>query len=252
MDPSDRFSVFDFVASSGPIALSVLAILILCSVATCLIIACKVISLRRIRSANHRFIATFQKARTLEDLKNDTTSLRANYTESMCANDPIGKLFDALIAGVDFDSKKILADDGTSVADGVSIARMERVLKSSIQHQMDLHESNLHLLATIGNTAPFVGLFGTVVGIVSSFRAIGLQEAANIAVVAPGISEALIATAAGLAAAIPAAVFYNIFTHTLRRLEVELEIFSSELINFIETSGCRERRSDMRRLNDNL
>jgi len=77
-------------------------------------------------------------------------------------------------------------------------------------------------------------LFGTVWGIMNSFRAIGLQESANIAVVAPGVAEALIATAAGLAAAIPAVVAYNFFVNRLRRLEVQLEIFSAELMTLIE------------------
>jgi biopolymer transport protein TolQ len=89
-------------------------------------------------------------------------------------------------------------------------------------------------LATTGNTTPFIGLFGTVWGIMNAFRGIGLRGSASLAVVAPGISEALIATAAGLAAAIPAVVAYNHFTQKISLLESELQNFSADFLNLIE------------------
>jgi biopolymer transport protein TolQ len=92
----------------------------------------------------------------------------------------------------------------------------------------------LTFLATTGNTAPFIGLFGTVWGIMNSFHSIGLRGGANLAVVAPGISEALIATAAGLAAAIPAVMAYNYFSNQVRVLESEMSNFSSDFLNIIE------------------
>ncbi|MCK4485839.1 MAG: MotA/TolQ/ExbB proton channel family protein, partial [Desulfobacterales bacterium] len=92
----------------------------------------------------------------------------------------------------------------------------------------------LSFLATTGNTTPFIGLFGTVWGIMNAFRGIGLRGSASLAVVAPGISEALIATAAGLAAAIPAVVAYNYFTNKVRVLESEMHIFSADFLNLIE------------------
>ncbi|MBU2482437.1 MAG: MotA/TolQ/ExbB proton channel family protein, partial [Proteobacteria bacterium] len=89
-------------------------------------------------------------------------------------------------------------------------------------------------LATAGNTAPFIGLFGTVWGIMDTFQGIGLSGSASLAVVAPGISEALVATAAGLAVAIPAVIAYNYFTDRIRTLDSELQSFSSDLLNIME------------------
>ncbi len=89
-------------------------------------------------------------------------------------------------------------------------------------------------LATTGNTAPFIGLFGTVWGIMSSFHGIGLKGSASLATVAPGISEALVATAAGLAAAIPAVIAFNHFMQKIRILESEFHNFSADFLNIIE------------------
>ncbi len=89
-------------------------------------------------------------------------------------------------------------------------------------------------LATTGSTTPFIGLFGTVWGIMDAFRGIGMRGSATLAVVAPGISEALIATAAGLAAAIPAVVAYNYYINRIKVLSAEMENFSAELLNIIK------------------
>jgi biopolymer transport protein TolQ len=89
-------------------------------------------------------------------------------------------------------------------------------------------------LATTGNTAPFIGLFGTVWGIMNSFHGIGLRGSATLAVVAPGISEALIATAAGLAAAIPSVIAFNYFMQKIKIIETELQSFSADFLNIIE------------------
>jgi biopolymer transport protein TolQ len=103
-------------------------------------------------------------------------------------------------------------------------------------------ERALGFLATTGNTAPFIGLFGTVWGIMDSFRGIGLKGAANLAVVAPGISEALIATAAGLAAAIPAVVAFNHFNQRISALRAEMDIFKSDFMIMIERQLFKEDR----------
>ncbi len=94
-------------------------------------------------------------------------------------------------------------------------------------------------LATTGNTTPFIGLFGTVWGIMDSFHSIGLKGSANLAVVAPGISEALIATAAGLAVAIPAVIAFNFFMQKVRIIESELQSFSADFLNIIERDLMR-------------
>jgi biopolymer transport protein TolQ len=98
-------------------------------------------------------------------------------------------------------------------------------------------------LATTGNTTPFIGLFGTVWGIMDSFHGIGLKGSANLAVVAPGISEALIATAAGLAVAIPAVIAFNFFMQRVRIIESELQSFSADFLNIIERDLMRQEGS---------
>ena len=111
---------------------------------------------------------------------------------------------------------------------------LERSLRKASIDQSNRLERAVSFLATTGNTAPFIGLFGTVWGIMQSFRGIGLKGSANLAVVAPGISEALIATAAGLAAAIPAVVAFNYFTHKITALSAEMDIFTSDFLSTVE------------------
>lgn len=111
---------------------------------------------------------------------------------------------------------------------------LKRALDRTINTEITRLMQMVPFLATTGNSTPFIGLFGTVWGIMNSFHGIGLRGSASLAVVAPGISEALIATAAGLAAAIPAVIAYNHFMHKIRVLESDLQSFSSDLLNIIE------------------
>ncbi len=116
---------------------------------------------------------------------------------------------------------------------------VKRSLKKTAIAQNNRMEQALSFLATTGNTAPFIGLFGTVWGIMESFRGIGLKGSASLAVVAPGISEALIATAAGLAAAIPAVVAFNYFNHKIGELRSEMDSFSSDFLSLVERQVMR-------------
>ncbi len=111
---------------------------------------------------------------------------------------------------------------------------IERSLKGAISYEIAKFEKNLPFLATTGSTAPFIGLFGTVIGIMNSFMGIGRIRSASLAVVAPGIAEALIATAFGLFAAIPAVIAYNYFINKLKIFNTEMEGFSLEFLNLIE------------------
>ena len=120
---------------------------------------------------------------------------------------------------------------------------VKRALRRAINTEMTRMTQMVPFLATTGNTTPFIGLFGTVWGIMNSFHGIGLKGSANLAVVAPGISEALVATAAGLAAAIPAVIAFNYFTNKIRTVESELISFSADFLNIIERDILRiERR----------
>jgi len=120
---------------------------------------------------------------------------------------------------------------------------LKRSLRRSINTETTKMSQMVPFLATTGNTAPFIGLFGTVWGIMNSFHSIGIRGSANLAVVAPGISEALVATAAGLAAAIPAVIAFNYFLQKISTIESELQSFASDLLNIIERDIIRSERS---------
>lgn len=111
---------------------------------------------------------------------------------------------------------------------------LEKVANHIVQNQMTQQETYLPFLATTGNLTPFIGLLGTVLGIIGAFREIGIQGSASIAAVAPGVAEALVATAAGLFAAIPAVIAYNFFLTRIRRMVFRVEAFTIEFLNSIE------------------
>jgi len=115
-----------------------------------------------------------------------------------------------------------------------SLDNVQRALNRASSTEMTKLESALGFLATTGSASPFIGLFGTVWGIMETFKAIGARGSATLAVVAPGISEALIATAAGLAAAIPAVIFYNYFLNKSRTMVQEMDNFADEFLNIVE------------------
>lgn len=113
---------------------------------------------------------------------------------------------------------------------------LEKVAQYVIQNQINQQESYLPFLATTGNLTPFIGLLGTVLGIINAFGEIGTQGSASIAAVAPGVSEALVATAAGLFAAIPAVMAYNFFLSRIRKMSFRVEAFTIEFLNTLEES----------------
>jgi len=122
---------------------------------------------------------------------------------------------------------------------------VKRALRRATNTEMTRMTQMVPFLATTGNTAPFIGLFGTVWGIMNSFSGIGQRGSASLAVVAPGISEALVATAAGLAAAIPAVIAFNYFMNRIRIVETEMQSFSADFLNIIERDILRiERRRE--------
>jgi biopolymer transport protein TolQ len=120
------------------------------------------------------------------------------------------------------------------------LANVERSLKKTAVDQNSRFERALSFLATTGNTAPFIGLFGTVWGIMESFRGIGMKGSASLAVVAPGISEALIATAAGLAAAIPAVIAFNYFNNKVMVFRTEMDTFASDFLSLVGRQFVRK------------
>jgi len=140
--------------------------------------------------------------------------------------------------------RKIQSNPSTRSGDMIMQSLMdnvERTLKKTAIDQNNRLERALSFLATTGNTTPFIGLFGTVWGIMESFRGIGLKGSASLAVVAPGISEALIATAAGLVAAIPAVVAFNHFNHKVVVLRSEMDTFASDFIGLVDRQFIRKQ-----------
>jgi len=223
---SSQSSLFGLIVSAGPIAKGVLAILFFGSVLSWGVILYKYAVLRRAESENRRFLSQFAKATDLAELERTAIRLREG---------PLCALF--------LEGFKRLSSEAPVEADHreSQIKGLERLLRGGTQDEIVHQERYLPFLATVGGVSPFVGLFGTVWGIIDAFAEIGRSGSANIAAVAPGVAEALITTAAGLATAIPAVVAYNFFMGKLRKMETQMEVFSAELINFVEDRQLKVR-----------
>ncbi len=183
--------------------------------------------LRKIKLTNEIFLSYFWKSSSLENLYDDLDKFRDSTLARVfkSAYLEMKKLADSRPTEIKNDPTKSSLNN---------IDNLERVIRKSIENELSHMESKLTILATTGSTGPFVGLFGTVWGIMSSFHKIGATGNASLAVVAPGISEALVATAIGLAAAIPAVVLYNHFVSTIRKQEIELNNFSADFLNIVK------------------
>jgi biopolymer transport protein TolQ len=184
----------------------------------------------------------FQKARLLRKIRHDSVRfLDALYTANdlaftaaaarRFALSPLARLFRAAHQRFEAgsDGPLLMVDDNGTRQPASTPTRLRHVLRLAQAEEVARLEQGLPFLATTASVAPFVGLFGTVWGIMQSFHAIGQRGGASLAVVGPGISEALVATAIGLAAAIPAVVAYNHYSNRIRRIEEELENFAEEL-----------------------
>ena len=232
MSISDHSDIIQLVLHSGPMVRFVLFLLLAFSVGTWAIIFTKYRTLKKAEKESVFFLDLLWKNANLSDAF--TASKKLRYS-------PVSKVF--RVAYVEFRKlapTKSAAEDGQngqalrSHHSQIAIDSVQRSLRRAINVELAGLNKTLPFLATTGNTAPFIGLFGTVWGIMNAFRGIGLRGSATLAVVAPGISEALIATAAGLAAAIPAVVAYNYFSNRLGVLETEMNNFSSDFLNLIE------------------
>lgn len=222
-------SILSMVLNSGFVVGFVLIILVASSVGCWAVIFYKFIVLRKATKESEKFLNTFWESNTFQQVENTTKEL----TQS-----PLAVIFRA---GYGEWSRGRAKSTQGSVGDdlavsGSGIERVERSLRQAAENETARLQRSLIFLATVASAAPFVGLFGTVWGIMEAFRNIGNVGSASLAVVAPGISEALIATAAGLAAAIPAVVAYNYFNNSIRVLSTEMEGFVSEFLNIVSRS----------------
>jgi biopolymer transport protein TolQ len=225
--------IFAMVWNAGIMVKMVLSLLLAFSILSWSIIFMKYRLIHRARKETNLFQEIFWKSKSLAVAYADSKNLhfspvaevfRVGYQE-------LGRMYK-----MQQESEEAGQKDSADILTG-SLVRFEnipRALRAAMNSQVTNLGYALTFLATTGNTAPFIGLFGTVWGIMNSFHSIGLRGGANLAVVAPGISEALIATAAGLAAAIPAVIAYNYFSNQVRVLESEMSNFSSDFLNIIE------------------
>jgi biopolymer transport protein TolQ len=219
-------SAIDAITNASPLVQLTLAILVGLSVFCWAIAYAKYQQFKKIDRSNELFLSKFWKVNSLDTLYEDLDQ----YKDSSLA-----RIFKAAY----LEMKKLAESPLLAKADGdkpilSGIDNMERVLRKASENEIAQMESRLTVLATTGSTGPFIGLFGTVWGIMGSFHKIGQTGSASLAVVAPGISEALIATAVGLAAAIPAVVLYNNFVARIRREEVNQNNFNSDFLNIVK------------------
>lgn len=213
-------NVWSLVMESGPMAKFVLLVLIAFSVMSWGVIAERWHTFRSAERESDLFLKKFSAGGGLASIQDATQSLRRS---------PLASIFRAGFREIS------LNPPPTGVAtDALSSEALDRVLRKSASVQVTELERSLGLLATTAGATPFIGLFGTVWGIMNAFRGIGVTGTASLAAYAPGIAEALVATAAGLAAAIPALIGYNHFLRRLRILESRMDEFIADFIHRVQ------------------
>jgi biopolymer transport protein TolQ len=226
--PTETLSsgVLELLLSAGPVAKSVLAILLLFSIVSWALIVEKWWQFRRVRGQSVAFLRAFREGRRAAGLVSTARKLR----ESPLANLYLAGYSE--VAGISEIADRVLdeADEGLH-AD--RLEAVNRALRRATGQEIARLERYLPFLATTASVSPFIGLFGTVWGVITAFHGIGQQGSASLAVVAPGISEALIATAAGLGAAIPAVMGYNFFVNRVRHWGTEMDGFVYEFLNVL-------------------
>ena len=225
------FSLWGLFIKADLIVKIVIVLLFLASIWCWAIIVEKFLRIRRLRGLADEFEDSFWSGGSLEDLY-DRLSERPGH--------PMEVLFTAAMREWRRSTSRGLTHDDTLRA-GIR-ERIAQVMQVTLNREMERLERYLSFLATVGSTAPFLGLFGTVWGIMNSFQAIAISKNTNLSVVAPGIAEALFATALGLVAAIPAVIAYNKFASDLSRYANRLEGFSGEF-NAILSRQLEERQS---------
>ena len=227
-------SIYEMVVNAGPMGKIVLLILMLFSIISWAIIIKKFRILRQARKETEKFYEAYSKKGNLSNIYSVGKNLK---------NSPVAKLFvagyDELVTSVKSSAAGGQPPEGKKVVIE-SLDNIGRILSQTTLQEITRLEKSLTFLATTGSTAPFIGLFGTVWGVMTSFQGIGAKGSASISVVAPGISEALIATAAGLAAAVPAVIFYNHFVNRVRVTANEMDNFTLDFLLLIEKNFVKK------------
>src|SRR6201996_1985207 len=217
---SSSNAILEMLRASGPIALTVLGLLALASLFSWAIILGKWIGFRRARSQSRAFLRAFRKAARLQEIG----AVSEQYKPS-----PLVNVFDEIY--------ETYRRQTGGYGPPRNITALERAAQTASSESLTTMEQRLTWLASIGAISPFVGLFGTIMGIVDAFHGLGTAGTATLRAVAPGVSEALIPPAAGLLVAIPAVIAYNQFTASLREFASRIDDFSRELLNSMEQMG---------------
>jgi len=221
--------IAQILAQTGPLNLAVFLILVLFSIASWAIVLVKTLSYRRVERQSQTFLEVFRKSQKFSEVQAVCPTL---------PDSPLVGIFQAGYAELNaqFRLTSGQASPGSPAPRPMlkSLDAVDRALIRASTTEINKLEGRLGFLATTASITPFIGLFGTVVGIMITFNRIAVQGSTNLTVVGPGISEALIATAAGLFAAIPAVYFYNHLTHRVKDLSALMDDFSLEFLNIAE------------------
>ncbi len=214
-------SILHLVLNASIVVQLVMVLLVVVSVASWAAIFRKLFALKRIKALNESFEREFWSGTSLNDLY-------AAAAKNARNSGPMERIFASGLREYQKLRERLITDTGT-LMDGA-----RRAMRASVQREMDEVESNLSFLASVGSVSPYLGLFGTVWGIMHAFTGLANLQQVTLATVAPGIAEALVATAIGLFAAIPAVVAYNRFAHDIDRIAIRLETFIEEFSNILQ------------------
>jgi biopolymer transport protein TolQ len=225
--PNTSLGLLDLVLHAGLMGKLIMLILLGISVFCWAIIFAKYKSLKTAQAENGKFIGFFWQSKSMDEIFMGIDQY---------ANSPIAAVFRAGMKEL----RKLPGSQDHATA-GLEVENVSRSLSRSANDEVATLEKHVTWLATTASAAPFIGLFGTVWGIMTAFQRIGASGSANLAVVAPGISEALIATAGGIGAAIPAAIFYNYFLNQIKRVALDIDGFNQDFLNIVRRSQIQAR-----------
>jgi biopolymer transport protein TolQ len=221
--PVNTTSVLALISQSGLVAKIVLLMLLGASITCWAIIFTKWKVLKAAHLQNDKFINIFWNSKSIDEIITKTEKFQAS---------PVASVFKYAVKEL----RRVSGGEISSNTPSERLENVQRALMRASSSEIASLEKNVAWLATTASAAPFVGLFGTVWGIMNAFQNIGATGAANLAVVAPGISEALITTATGIAAAIPAVIAYNYFLGQIKKVAVDIDCFTQDFVNIVHRS----------------
>ncbi len=227
---SQDLSILTLVLNASIVVQAVMLLLVCVSIASWAAIFRKLFALGKVKALNEEFERDFWSGTNLNELY-------AGAAQNAKTAGPMERIFASGMREYQKLRERRIADPGT-LMDGA-----RRAMRASFQREMDAIESNLSFLASVGSVSPYVGLFGTVWGIMHAFTGLASLQQVTLSTVAPGIAEALVATAIGLFSAIPAVVAYNRFARDIDRIAIRLETFIEEFCNILQRNVATQSPS---------